>query len=223
MNLGEVFLLGFVELHGLEADVAVALAVNNALLQGSEGLGPGYRGGAAAKSLVGGDQHRALRHAELQVLHVRHLFDGMLGIGNEAKVGIGPAENSEAGLEGEALQQIRGLAVCARYDFVKVIPKIGEIKNAETLFKRHQVRNAAHCERQSAFLHIAEGFGFVAQLAAIKQFNLDRPLGRVFNIFFERARGHSLFGIFGIAHGNLEVFGRKCLRAQKKNERQCQG
>ena len=93
MNLGEVFLLGFVELHGLEADVAVALAVNNALLQGSEGLGQDIGGGAAAKSLC----REAINTGLCGTRNFRSFmsdifFDGMLGIGNEAKVGIGPAE-----------------------------------------------------------------------------------------------------------------------------------
>ena len=96
MHLCEILLVGFVELHGLEADVAVALPVHDALLEGGEGFGPGDGGRAAAEGFISGDQHGALGHAELQALHVGHLGDGALGIGDVAEVRIGPRQDTES-------------------------------------------------------------------------------------------------------------------------------
>ena len=96
MDFGEVFLVGFIELIGLEADVAVALAVHDALLKRSEGFGPGDGGRAAAEGFISGDQHGALGHAELQALHVGHFGDGALGIGDVAEVRIGPRQDTES-------------------------------------------------------------------------------------------------------------------------------
>ena len=225
MDFGEVFLVGFVELHGLEADVAVALAVHDALLEGGEGFGPGDGGRAAAEGFISGDQHGALGHAELQALHVGHLGDGALGVGDVAEVRVGPREDAETGFGGVLVQQFGGSAVGAGHDFVDVGEQIGQGQQAELLFKGHEVGDAAHGQRQGAFLNVAEGFAFVAQRAAVEALHFHFAARFFFHILLEGMADDTHFGIFGVTHCNFQRRFRRggCGDGPQKQCRQYKG
>ena len=204
MHFGQILLVGFQELHGFKADVAVALAVHHALLERREGLGPGDGGRAAAEGLVGGDQHGALGHAELQVRHVGHLLDGVLGVGDVTEVRVRPAQHAETGLGGVAVEQFGGLAAGADHHFIQIVEEVGQRQDAEALFKGHEIGDAAHGEGLGTFLHIAEDFALVAEAAAEEQLHFDLSFGLFFHVLLEGLGGVTLFGIFRVTHSHAE-------------------
>ena len=209
MDFGQIPLVGFVELHGAEADVAVALAVHVAGLEGVEGLGPRDEGGDGAEGLVGGDHDRALRHAEAQALHVFQLGDRVLVVGHEAEARIGPGQDAETGLGGVRVQQFGGSAVGAGHDFVQVVEQIGQRQDAELLFEGHDVGDAAEGHVEGALLDLAEAFAFVvARRAAVDADDLDGAVGLFFDILLERVADDAHFGAFGVAHGDFQRRGR---------------
>ena len=225
VDFGEVFLVGFVELHGLEADIAVALAVYDALLERGEGFGPGDGGRAAAEGLVRGDEHGALRHAELQALDVGHLGDRALGVGDVAEVGVGPGQDAESGLGGVGVQQLGGGAVGAGHDFVKVGEEVGQGQQAQTLFERNEVGDAAHGQRQGALLHVAEAFAFVAQSAAVEALHFHFAAGFFFHVLLEGITDDAHFGVFGVPHRDFQrrFRGGGCGSGPHEQGRQQQG
>ena len=161
-------------------------------------------GRAAAEGLVGGDQDRALRHAEFQVLHVGHFGDRVLGVGNVPEVRIDPRQHAEAGLGGVAVEQFGGGAVGSGHDFVKVGEQIGKGQQPEFLFEGHKVGDAGHRQGEGALLHVAEAFAFVAERAAVEALYLNVALGLFFDVLLEAAPGDAHFRVFRVTGGDFQ-------------------
>lgn len=205
VHLGQVALVGFVELHGPEADVAVTLAVDVAGLEGVEGHGPRDEGRDSPERLVGGDHDRTLRHAEFQPLHIAQFGNRVLVVGDEAESRVRPRQDTEPGFGGVLVQQFRRGAVGPGHDLVQVGEQVGQGQKAQLLFKGHDVGDAAKGHVERALLDLAETFPFVvARRAAVNADNLDGAVGLVFHIFFERIAHDAHFGAFGIAHGDRQ-------------------
>ena len=208
MAFGQVLLVGFHELHGLDADVAVALAVNHALLESGEGFGPSDRHRVGAEGLVSGDEHGALRNAELQASDVSHGLDGLLGVGDPTEVGVGPAKNAEAAfLHGVAVEQFVSSTVGALHHFVKVVEEVGEGEHAELLHEGHDVGDTDAGNVESATANVVDGFSFVAELAGEEELNFILAIGLFFNVLLEGNTSNTLFGIGGVTDSDLEDLG----------------
>ena len=204
MHFGDVF-LHFVEFTGEEGDVAVALPVDQALLERGEGFRPRDRHRIRPPCLITGEQDGALRDAELEPLDVVQVFDGLAGIGNVAVVGIGPAEDAEATFpNGVPVEQVVGGAGGGPDDVVHVVKKVGHGEDAEFLHERDRIGDAHNGDVEIPGAHVLDHFRFVAELAGGEELDFHLAFGPGFHDFLEPGADGPHLGIDGIPHAHFQ-------------------